>query len=115
MGSVLLLLTDRELIDLKWLNFLENSGVPFAIRVKAGLLVSTQEGCSLSLRSLLTEGRGARQVRATFPSQGTFPTVSLIFAANSIKGSELLIVASNVLGQNTLNGHRQVDGDVASL
>lgn len=78
-GSVRILLADREFIGLKWLNFLEDSGIPFAIRVKAGLLVSTQEGRSLSLQSLLAKCRGARKFHATLPRQGDVPALSLTF------------------------------------
>jgi hypothetical protein len=106
-GSVELLLADREFIGLKWLNFLESSSIPFAIRVKAGLLVSTQEGRSLSLRSLLAKCRAARKFRATFPAQGDAEALTLTFAAKRIKGGEWLIVASNVAGQNTLNAYRR--------
>lgn len=78
-GSVRLLLADREFIGLKWLNFHEHSGTPFAIRVKAGLLVTTQEGRSLSLQSLLAKCRGARKFHATLPRQGDVPALSLTF------------------------------------
>jgi hypothetical protein len=106
-GSIQLLLADREFIGLKWLNFLEANRIPFAIRVKAGLIVNTPEGRSLSLRSLLAKCRGARKFRATLPSQGDVPALSLTFAAKRIKGGELLIVASNVPDQNTLNVYRR--------
>jgi hypothetical protein len=106
-GSIQLLLADREFIGLKWLNFLDQSGIPFAIRVKAGLRVETGDGRSLSLRSLLTKCRGARKFRATFPAQGDVAALTLTFSAKRIKGGELLIVASNVAGQNTLNAYRR--------
>ncbi len=110
-GSIRLLLADREFIGLKWLNFLDENGVPFAIRVKAGMNVRTEDGRSLNLRSLLAKCRGARKFRATFPSQGDEQgggaALSLTFAAKRINGGELLIVASNVAGQNTLNAYRR--------
>lgn len=106
-GSIRLLLADREFIGLKWLNFLDENDIPFAIRVKAGMNVHTEDGRSLSLRSLLAKCRGARKFRATFPSQGDVAALSLTFAAKRIKGGELLIVASNVAGQNTLNAYRR--------
>lgn len=106
-GSIRFLLADREFIGLKWLNFLEDSGIPFAIRVKAGLLVDTREGRRLSLASLLAKCRGVRKFRATFPSQGDRPAVALTFAARRIKGGELLVVASNVSDRNILNAYRR--------
>jgi hypothetical protein len=105
--SIQFLLADREFIGLKWLNFLEDSGIPFAIRVKAGLLVNTHEGHCLSLASLLAKCRGPRKFSAAFPSQGDVPALSLTFAARRIKGGELLIVASNIPDRNTLNAYRR--------
>ena len=106
-GSIRFLLADREFIGLKWLNFLEQSDIPFAIRVKAGLLVGTEDGHSLSLRSLLTKCRGARKFRATLPRQGDAAALTLTFAAKRIRGGELLIVASNVTDRNILNAYRR--------
>jgi len=106
-GSIRILLADREFIGLKWLNFLDANGIAFAIRVKAGLRVDTGDGRRLRLRSLLAKCRGARKFRATFPSQGNVAALTLSFAAKRIKGSELLIVASNVTDQNTLNAYRR--------
>jgi hypothetical protein len=106
-GSIRLLLADRGFIGLKWLTFLDENGIPFAIRVKAGLQVETGDGRSLSLRSLLAKCRGARKFRATFPAQGDVAALTLTFMAKRIKGGELLIVASNVTDQNTLNAYRR--------
>jgi len=107
LGSVQLLLADRDFIGLKWLNFLEASGIPFAIRVKAGLIVTTEDGHSLSLRSWLTKCRAARKFRATFPAQGDAQALTLTFAAKRIKGGDLLIVASNAPDKNGLNAYRR--------
>jgi hypothetical protein len=106
-GSIRLLLADREFIGLKWLNFLDENGVAFAIRVKAGMNIDTEDGRNLSLRSLLAKCRGARKFRATFPRQGEVAALTLSFAAKRVKGGELLIVASNVTDQNTLNAYRR--------
>jgi hypothetical protein len=106
-GSIRLLLADREFIGLKWLNFLDHNGIPFAIRVKAGMNVRTEDGRNLSLRSLLAKCRGARKFRATFPRQGEVSALALTFSAKRIKGGELLIIASNVADQNTLNAYRR--------
>ena len=75
--------------------------------MKAGLIVTTPEGHSLSLRSLLTKCRGARKFRATLPSRDDVPGLSLTFAARRIKGGELLIVASNLSDRNPLNVYRR--------
>lgn len=109
-GSIRLLLADREFIGLKWLNFLDANGVAFAIRVKAGMNVDTEDGRRLSLRSLLAKCRGARKFRATLPSQGVAKdgaaALTLTFTARRIRDGELLIVASNVADRNTLAAYR---------
>ncbi len=106
-GSVQLLLADREFIGLEWLTFLKESGIPFAIRVKASMIVITEGGRRLSLQSVLTKCRAARKFQATLPAKGDLEAMTLTFAAKRIKGGELLIVASNVAGQNTLNAYRR--------
>lgn len=106
-GQGRLLLAAREFIGLEWLNFLDENSVAFAIRVKAGMNTDTEDGRNLSLRSLLAKCRGARKFRATFPRQGEVAALTLSFAAKRVKGGELLIVASNVTDQNTLNAYRR--------
>jgi len=68
-GSVRLLLADRELIGLEWLNFPEARGIPFAIRVKAGMIAITEDGGHLKLRSLLAKCQHGQKFQATFPGQ----------------------------------------------
>jgi len=67
----------------------------------------TKDDRNLSPRSLLAKCRGAGKFRATLPSQGEVAALTLIFAAKRIKGGELLIVASNLAEQNTLNADRR--------
>ena len=43
-GSIKVRLADRESIGLEWLNFFKARGIPFAIRVKAGMIVITEDG-----------------------------------------------------------------------
>lgn len=97
------LLADREFIGLEWLNFLEAHGIPFAIRVKAGMIVITEDWQRLRLQSLLAKRRPGR----TFPDQGDAKALTLTFAAKRIRGNESLIVASNVPGQNAVNAYRR--------
>jgi len=105
-GSIRLLLADREFIGLKWLNFLDDSGIPFAIRVKARLRVETENGRCLSLRSLFRKCHRTRRVCATFPGRDDGAALTLSFAAKRLRGGELLIVASNVTDRNTLSAYR---------
>jgi hypothetical protein len=106
-ASIRLLLADREFIGLKWLAFLDRSKVPFAIRMKENLIVSTKDGRTLSLASLLRRCRGRKTVEAAFEATGDGERLNLHFAARRLDGGELLIVASNALAANPLNAYRK--------
>ena len=92
---------------LRWLGFLNENGIPFVIRMKAGMIVETDEGRRLSLRSLLTRCRGARTFCATLLAQSDADALTLCFAAKRVKGGALLIVASNVSDRSILNAYRK--------
>jgi hypothetical protein len=92
---------------LEWLTFLEANGIPFAIRVKASMIVNTEGGRHLSLKSALTKCRAARKFQAAFPARGDVVALTLTFAAKRVKGGEVLVVASDVAGRNTLNACRR--------
>ena len=106
-GTVRLLLADREFIGLKWLTFLDNSGIPFAIRVKEGQYVRTDDGRSLRLTTLLRRYRGKRRFKAAFEAMHGDGRIELFFSARRIGDGELLVVASNVETGNVLNAYRK--------
>ena len=106
-ASIRLPLADREFIRLKWMAFLDRSQVPFAIRVKENLIVSTKDGRTVSLASLLRRCRGRKTVEAAFEGTGEGERLDLHFAARRLDGGELLIVAGNVLAANPLNACRK--------
>lgn len=117
--SIRLLLADREFIGLKWLAFLDQNKVPFAIRMKEKLIVRTKDGRKLSLASLLRRCRGRKTVEAAFEAPGEATgeapgeatgdgeRLDLHFAARRLDGGELLIVASNVPAANPLTAYRK--------
>ncbi|MGL5138270.1 MAG: IS4 family transposase [Beijerinckiaceae bacterium] len=105
--SIRVLLADREFIGLTWLNFLARSKVPFAIRVRETLMITTEQGKRLDLRSLLAKCRGPRRFTATLEDIGDNKPLTLGFAAKRIKGGELLIIASNLANQNILAAYRK--------
>ena len=63
-ASVRLLLADREFVGLAWMDFLNENNIPFAIRLKEKLIVTTEDGRRLALGSLLRKCRGVRTFRA---------------------------------------------------
>lgn len=105
--SIRLLLADREFIGLKWLTFLDQNKVPFAIRMKEKLIVRTKDGRKFSLASLLRRCRGRKTVEAAFEATGDGEHLDLHFAARRLDGGELLIVASNAPAANPLNAYRK--------
>jgi len=105
--SIRLLLADREFIGLKWLTFLDQSKVPFAIRMKENLIVSTKDGRTLSLASLFRRCRGRKTVEAAFEATSDGERLDLHFVARRLDGGELLIVAGNVPAANPLNTYRK--------
>jgi hypothetical protein len=110
-ASVRLLLADREFVGLEWMNFLHENNVPFAIRVKEKLLVTTEDGRRLTLGSLLRKCRGVRTFRAAFDHDDarheTRTPLWLNFAARRLKDGKLLIVASNTPARAALATYRK--------
>ena len=104
--SIKILLADREFIGLEWLSFLVSSDVSFAIRVKQGHYVTTEDGRSLRLETLLRRGCGRRPFKAAFVGTDA-RRLELYFAARRIKQGELLITASNAPDINHLNACRK--------
>ena len=101
------LLADREFIGFKWMSFLIENDIPFAIRVKENQIVVTEDGRTVTLKSLLRKCRAKRQFKASWPGRDGQAAMQLNFAARRIKGGELLIVASNVGACNALNAYRK--------
>jgi hypothetical protein len=91
-SSVRMFLADREFIGQEWFKFLQDHGIPFAIRMKEEQLIVV-EGSEYSLRSYLSRCKGERGFTATLPAKAGQPALELHFGAKRIKGGELLIVA----------------------
>lgn len=106
-ATVNLLLADREFIGARWMTFLNENNIPFAIRVKETQTVMTEGGHLVSLKSLLRKCRGARRFQASIPGRDGNDALPLSFAARRIKDNELLIVASNAPARNALNAYRK--------
>ena len=109
-ASVRLLLADREFVGRAWMRFLNENSIPFAIRVKEKLLVTTEDGHRLSLGSLLRKCRGVRTFRAAFdddPRCGTRAPSWLNFAARRLDDRTLLIVALNRPARAALAAYRK--------
>lgn len=92
-STIRLLLADREFVGTKWLTFLTESGIPFAIRVREDLRVTSEAGHTLPLAAHLgTRGR-TRFLRGRFAGVPA-DAPPLDFALKRLEG-ELLIVVTN--------------------
>jgi hypothetical protein len=104
--SIELLLADREFIGVRWLRFLNDNNVPFAVRLKEKLIVTTEDGRALPLGSLLRTCRKKRVFRADL-SRDPERSLALNFAAKRIKAGELLIVVSNTPARAALDAYKR--------
>ncbi len=105
-ASVELLLADREFMGVRWLGFLNESKVLFAVRMKGKLIVTTEDGRALRLNSLLRTCRKKRVFRADLSRDPDHP-LTLNVAAKRLKDGELLIVVSNTPARAALEAYRQ--------
>ena len=104
-SSIGVLLADREFVGAKWLKFLDDSKIPFAIRLREDLRVATDDGCELTLFARLHRTRATRTFRGRLWS-GCEDGPSLAFAAKRLRG-EWLIVVSNLPPRRALQAYRR--------
>lgn len=106
-STIRLLLADREFIGAEWMKFLNDNSIPFAIRLKGTMRVTTEEGHTLSLNARLRQSRRTRTFRAGLGVGDPAHLLWLTFAAKRLKGGELLIVASNASPRIALEAYRK--------
>ena len=107
--SIRLLLADRELVGADWMGFLSKNNIPFAIRVRDNLRITTEEGHDLTLRARLRLARRSRSFRARLGTRedvatGNAPLLNV--AAMPLRG-EWLIVVTNVAPRTALETYRK--------
>ncbi len=98
--SIRFLLADREFVGREWMDFLSENNVPFAIRLRGDMRVTTDEGHDLTLEAHL-RGRGrGRTLKGWLGAGKHRGRHRLSFAAKPLKDGEWLVVATNA-------GHRR--------
>jgi hypothetical protein len=106
-SSIRALLADREFIGAGWLKFLCENNVPFAIRLREDMQIRLADGRLRQFRSLLRKPRRGTW-KGWLNGMNAVPANQLRVAAKRIKGSELLIVATNLgEGVSSLNLYRK--------
>lgn len=106
-ASIRLLLADREFVGLAWMNFLNENNIPFAIRMKEKLIVTTEDGRRLALGSALRKCRGVRTFRAALGHDEACGLLWLSFAARRLDDGGLLIIASSTQARAALAAYRK--------
>ena len=105
-STIRLLTADREFIGQEWLDFLDEAGVPFAIRLREDLRVTDGDGHDLTLAARL-RGRGrGRGFEGWIGPRGAHGRRKLFFVAKILKG-EWLILATNVAPRAALDGYKK--------
>ena len=107
--TIRMLLADREFVGADWMEFLCENNIPFAIRLRGNLRITTEEGHDLTLNARLRQARRGRVFRARLGTRedtaaGTAPLLTI--AAKPLK-DEWLIVATNVEAQTALRTYRK--------
>jgi len=107
--TIRLLLADREFAGADWMEFLRKNNIPFAIRIRDNLRITTGEGHELTLRVRLRPARRSRVFRARPGSrEDTAPGHAplLTIAARPLR-DDWLIVVTNVEAQIALRTCRK--------
>lgn len=108
-SSIRLLLADREFVGGRWLKFLCDANIKFAIRLREDLRVTDEHGHDLKLFARLRGARRTRTFRARLGARDDPATRDgplLDFAAKRLK-NQWLIVVSNVPPRTALAAYRK--------
>jgi len=106
-ASVRMLVADREFVGREWTDFLCENNIPFAIRMRGDLRVTTEEGHELTLDAHL-HGRGRGRVLEGWLGAGKDRgRHRLSFAAKPLGRGEWLVVATNVKPRSALDAYRK--------
>lgn len=108
-STVRLLLADREFIGAEWLEFLNDHNIPFAIRLRDDLRVTTEDGAELTLRARLHRAPRTRffQARIGLRADADARDAPLLNFAAKPLGTEWLIVVSNIPARKALPAYRK--------
>ena len=106
LAAIRFLLADREFVGREWMDFLFENNVPFAIRLKGDMRVTTDEGHELRIDAHL-RGRGrGRMLKGWLGAGKGRGRHRLSFAAKPLDG-EWLVVATNVDHRKALDAYRK--------
>lgn len=107
--TIRMLLADREFTGTAWLKFLNDNNIPFAVRLKESLRVTTEDGHDLTLRARLHRARRSRTFSARLGASedAAASDAPLLNFAAKLLGNEWLIIATNVAPHTALEAYRK--------
>jgi hypothetical protein len=107
--TIRLLLADREFVGAQWMEFLCKNNIPFVIRVRDNLRITTEDGHDLILRARRRRAGRGRSFRArlgTREDAAANNATLLNVAAKPLKG-EWLIIVTNVEPRTAIRTYRK--------
>jgi len=104
-STIRLLLADREFIGHEWMDFLNETNIPFAIRLRENLRITTEEGHELTLDARLHWRRRGKTLTGWLGAGANRAQHILNFAAKPLKDGEWLVVATNATPRAALDGY----------
>lgn len=110
-AAIRCLIADREFVGVEWMDFLNENNIPFAIRVRADMTVTLDDGRAWSLATLLRRRRAQQgkvicQGRINGMAGSMRQPVHIV--AKRLSNGEWLIVATNRPDPNqALNDYRK--------
>ena len=104
-STIRLLLADREFIGRDWTDFLCENNIPFAIRLRGDLRVTTGEGHELTLDARLHWRRRTKVLTGWLGAGATCARHQLSFVAKPLKDGEWLVIATNAKPRFALDAY----------
>jgi hypothetical protein len=106
-STICLLLADREFIGRDWIDFLCENNIPFAIRLRGDLRITTGEGHELTLDARLHRRRRTRHFTAWLGTGAARGRHHLSFAAKRLQSGEWIVIATNRVPRQALTAYRR--------
>ncbi len=106
-STIRLLLADREFIGRAWTDFLSENNIPFAIRLRGDLRITTEEGHELTLGARLHWRRRTKVLTGWLGAGAGRGRHRLSFVAKPLGDGEWLILATNARPRFALDAYRK--------
>lgn len=104
-STIRFLLADREFIGQEWADFLNENNIPFVIRLRENLRITTLEGHELTLDARLHWRRRGKTLTGWLGAGNSRSRHRLSFAAKPLADGEWLVVATNARPRAALDAY----------